>query len=309
MATVFISYSRSNADFARRLADDLKRLDIDYWLDVDRIQAGQDWDDAVWQGLQSCELLLLVLSPSSMSSKEVSNEWKYHLSQSKPIIPVLVDPSTNIHYRLASLQYIDFHNNAYEAALHLLQQEIARVAQELGVSVERTENGQVDDSSAAPRDKADPSLSTHPLPDVESRANMVWDRTTTRIDPAMAKQLEERLHYFSEKMVLEFTSYEQNGLSVQARVGRDRDYIVGRAGKGVTPDVDLTPLGAADQGISRKHAALRVDGETLFIKDLNSTNFTYVEGKRLRGNEQLALKSGDRLQFGNLLLTIHFRDE
>jgi pSer/pThr/pTyr-binding forkhead associated (FHA) protein len=151
-------------------------------------------------------------------------------------------------------------------------------------------------------------MSTHPLPDVESRANLVWDRTTTRIDPAMAKLLEERLHYFSEKMVLEFVSYENHDVSVEAKVGRDRDYIVGRSGKGVNPDVDLTPLGAADMGISRSHAALKLDGETLFIKDLNSTNFTYVEGKRLRGNEQLALKSGDRLQFGNLLLTILFRD-
>src|SRR5688572_10311958 len=108
MATVFISYSRSNAEFARRLADDLKALSLDPWLDVDRIQVGEDWDDAVWEGLRTCDVMLLLLSPASMASKEVSNEWKYHLSQSKPLIPVLVDSSTNIHYRLAALQYIDF---------------------------------------------------------------------------------------------------------------------------------------------------------------------------------------------------------
>ena len=45
-----------------------------------------------------------------------------------------------------------------------------------------------------------------------------------------------------------------------------------------------------------------------FIKDLGSTNNTFVEGRKLRGNEQLAVKSGDRIQLGNLMLTIHFRE-
>ena len=96
MATCFISYSRSDAGFTRQLAADLNKLRINYWLDVDRIQAGEDWDDAVWSGLQNCDLMLLVLSPASMSSKEVSNEWKYYLSQDKPIIPILVEPTDSV---------------------------------------------------------------------------------------------------------------------------------------------------------------------------------------------------------------------
>ena len=71
--------------------------------------------------------------------------------------------------------------------------------------------------------------------------------------------------------------------------------------KAIEPDVDLNAIGAAGQGISRKHASLMLDGDTLFIKDLNSTNFTFVEGRKLRGDEQLALKSGDRIQMGNFL--------
>jgi hypothetical protein len=305
MATCFISYSRSDAEFTRRLAVDLQKLKINYWLDVDHIQAGEDWDDAVWTGLQKCDLMLLVLSPASMTSKEVSNEWKYYLSQDKSIIPMLVTPTDNLHYRLVALQYVDFHHDDYDTAIENLVAEIERVAAEKGLSFHES-----DASEAGPTagPVIDPQGVTGELPHRDELDDEAWERTTTRIDPVMAKQLEEKLHYFNEKMVLEFISYEHSEMRIQSKVGRGREYIIGRSGKGVVPDVDLTPLGAATQGISRQHAALVVDGDTLFIKDLNSTNFTYVEGKRLRGTEQLALKSGDRVQFGSLLLTIHFRN-
>ena len=182
--------------------------------------------------------------------------------------------------------------------------EIEKVAGEQGVSYQQGEG----EETAPSGEGIDPQGVTGELSDRGELDDEVWERTTTRIDPVMAKQLEEKLHYFNEKMVLEFISYEHSDMRIQSKVGRGREYVIGRSGKGINPDVDLTPLGAATQGISRQHAALMVDGDTLFIKDLNSTNFTYVEGKRLRGTEQLALKSGDRVQFGNLLLTIHFRN-
>lgn len=36
-----------------------------------------------------------------------------------------------------------------------------------------------------------------------------------------------------------------------------------------------------DREVSRKHAVIEVYGEKVFIKDLNSTNGTYVDGKRI----------------------------
>src|SRR5690606_21844007 len=119
MATVFISYSRSDAGFVRRLADYLKFKGIDHWLDIDRIQAGEDWSDAVWAALQTCDAMLLVVSPAAMSSKEVANEWKYYHNTGKPIIPVLVDASTNIHYQLVALHYISFDGTTFEEAAQL----------------------------------------------------------------------------------------------------------------------------------------------------------------------------------------------
>jgi pSer/pThr/pTyr-binding forkhead associated (FHA) protein len=110
-------------------------------------------------------------------------------------------------------------------------------------------------------------------------------------------------------MLLELIHVQDNNLRIEARISPGREYVIGRKSDEIVPDIDLMQLGQGKQGISRRHAALKLDGDTLFIKDLGSTNATFVEGKRLRGSEQLAVKSGDRIQMGNLLLTIHFRDE
>ncbi len=300
MATVFISYSRSDAGFVRRLADYLKLKGIDHWLDVDRIQAGEDWSDAVWAALQKCDAMLLVLSPAAMSSKEVANEWKYYHNTGKPIIPVLVDANTNIHYQLVALHYVAFDRTTFGEAAQLLELEIARI-------VPGFESDEFT-VPTRPRAEAETPLPATDVLDPKKADYGMWDRTTARIDRDLAKQLEDRLHHFDEQMVLEFVAYEQPEQRLETKIRRGREYVIGRAGsKGVAPDIDLSPLGAAEQGLSRKHAALRLDGETLFIKDLQSTNFTFVEGKRLRGDEQLALKSGDRVQMGNLLLMVYFR--
>jgi pSer/pThr/pTyr-binding forkhead associated (FHA) protein len=67
-------------------------------------------------------------------------------------------------------------------------------------------------------------------------------------------------------------------------------------GRGPSADVTL-----ADEGVSREHAVLSFDEETSgwTLEDLQSTNGTRVNGKRVRSS---ALQSGDELQIGNTRL-------
>src|SRR5205085_3525056 len=85
--------------------------------------------------------------------------------------------------------------------------------------------------------------------------------------------------------------------------------IIGRinhdkAGQDVPPDVDLSPFGAYDKGVSRRHAEIKCDGK-VSITDLNSSNGTYVNGQRIIGNS-FALRHGDELRLGRLKLKIRF---
>ena len=77
--------------------------------------------------------MLLVISPASMNSKEVADEWKYYQSTGKPIIPVLAHSTANIHYQLLALNYVDFHRLEFAEACVLLEQEIQQVISELEV--------------------------------------------------------------------------------------------------------------------------------------------------------------------------------
>lgn len=74
-------------------------------------------------------------------------------------------------------------------------------------------------------------------------------------------------------------------------------------------DIDLEPYGASQRGVSRAHARLDLlSHRYLYITDLNSTNGTYVNGKRLRPYEPTILSKADKLVLGRLPIQIFFED-
>jgi diguanylate cyclase (GGDEF)-like protein len=52
----------------------------------------------------------------------------------------------------------------------------------------------------------------------------------------------------------------------------------------------------SDDGISRKHARVRVEGERAWLDDLDSRNGTFVNGTRITGTVEL--RDGDKIQLG-----------
>jgi pSer/pThr/pTyr-binding forkhead associated (FHA) protein len=66
-------------------------------------------------------------------------------------------------------------------------------------------------------------------------------------------------------------------------------------------DVVLT-----DPGISRRHAAVRAGAGRVTVEDLGSSNGTFVNGSRIRGEFELA--DGDEIQIGGTVLSVHGAD-
>ncbi len=71
----------------------------------------------------------------------------------------------------------------------------------------------------------------------------------------------------------------------------------------VFPDVDLTPHGGYEAGVSRKHCRIIKQGEQFFVEDLQSTNGTKLNGRFIPPNQPQPLKDGDILELGEFKVT------
>jgi formylglycine-generating enzyme required for sulfatase activity len=125
MPQIFVSYSRKDEDFARKLAQSLKEIGAEVWIDVENIPAGANWSNSINEALKSCVLMLLIISPDAMSSEPVNDEWQYFHQKKKPIIPILYKPA-ELHFQLERKQYIDFQQKEYQVALEQLCNELQR---------------------------------------------------------------------------------------------------------------------------------------------------------------------------------------
>jgi hypothetical protein len=124
MKHIFISYSRNDKDFANQLASDLENRDYQIWIDTADIRAGEKWSTAVQQGLKLGSIMLVIVSPSSIKSRNVEDEWQFYLDQQKSIIPILLEPTSELHFQLNRIQRIDFHDQDYETAFDQLCSEL-----------------------------------------------------------------------------------------------------------------------------------------------------------------------------------------
>jgi hypothetical protein len=74
-----------------------------------------------------------------------------------------------------------------------------------------------------------------------------------------------------------------------------------------TTYINLTPYGAEDKGVSRRHARLLRDGKEVYLMDLNSTNGTQLNGEPLPSSVEKRLRDGDELSLGRLRVYVYFK--
>lgn len=73
------------------------------------------------------------------------------------------------------------------------------------------------------------------------------------------------------------------------------------------PDLDLTPYGALEKGVSRIHAAIYRSEDTLTLVDMGSANGTHLNGQRLIPDQPRILRDGDEIRLGKLVAHVYFK--
>lgn len=70
----------------------------------------------------------------------------------------------------------------------------------------------------------------------------------------------------------------------------------------IYPDVDLTPHGGEEGGVSRLHARIFLENGQYMLEDENSTNFTFLNRQRLTGKTPTPLHDNDEVRLGRVVL-------
>lgn len=97
MSDVFISYSRNNMAFARRLIDKLNAVGKDYWIDWEDIYlTSPNWWTDIKLGIEGAHNFVFVMTPDSVASIVCNMELDYAFQLGKRVIPLLHEEIKNI---------------------------------------------------------------------------------------------------------------------------------------------------------------------------------------------------------------------
>src|SRR5690349_14343560 len=119
MSQVFISYSRKDSAFVRKLAGDLEKANYTVWWDVSGLRGGDDWVRVIPAAIKASDTFIVVLSPNSAGSQWVEKEYTQALHLRKKIIPIMLEES-DVPFGLNNINYIDFTADDYGVNLDKL---------------------------------------------------------------------------------------------------------------------------------------------------------------------------------------------
>jgi hypothetical protein len=89
----------------------------------------------------------------------------------------------------------------------------------------------------------------------------------------------------------------------------DKKTILGRTDPKTQsfPDLDLSKFGALEKGVSRLHASIYRNEDTLVLVDMGSANGTMLNGQRLVPEQPRVLRDGDEIHLGRMVMHIYFK--
>jgi hypothetical protein len=110
MAQVFISYSRKDKEFVRKLGDALAAQKREAWVDWKDIPLTAEWQQEIFTNIEVAENFIFVISPESAASANCKREIDHALANNKRMVPIFYRPVPDeaIPEALGKFQRIDF---------------------------------------------------------------------------------------------------------------------------------------------------------------------------------------------------------
>lgn len=101
---VFISYSRTDQPYARKLADHINTHELIAWID-DQIDYGERWFREITKAIQDSAAVVVIMTPDAENSTWVEREILIAQRENKPILPLLLKGRGFAMF--INIQYVD----------------------------------------------------------------------------------------------------------------------------------------------------------------------------------------------------------
>lgn len=89
---IFISYSRDDKELVHPFAEYISRaVGRDCWIDLEGIESGEEFEEVIIEAIDECQVVLFMLSDSSLRSAWTKREVYYAEDVGKRIVPVLIN--------------------------------------------------------------------------------------------------------------------------------------------------------------------------------------------------------------------------
>ncbi|MDH5606255.1 MAG: FHA domain-containing protein [Anaerolineae bacterium] len=93
-------------------------------------------------------------------------------------------------------------------------------------------------------------------------------------------------------------------------IGKD-EFTIGRMSEGqsILPDIDLSPYDAYTHGVSRLHATIKVEDDSVLITDLGSSNGTRINKTKIAAHQDHPVSHGDVIALGRFKIQVLIRQD
>ena len=248
-ADVFISYSREDKEKVLELTAKLRAAGVPLWIDVGGIDGARMWGEEIVNALDNAKVLLLMVSESSVRSRNVAKEVVLASERKGRILPVHLEPTQippSLKYPLAGIQHIEYYNGDADENLKTILRSLERVG--VTISVPRSEPAKAADARGA---TAGPLAGPAGEPKVESGAlavlpfdNISPDQETDYFSDGLTEELIARLSVVNEiELVSRWASMQFKGTKQDPKtIGRELGarYIVGGSVRRFQDSVRIT---------------------------------------------------------------------
>lgn len=119
MSDIFISYSRKDQRFVKKLFNALADQKHEAWVDWQGIPPTAEWLTEVYSAIDATNAFIFVLSPDSVSSEICQLEVNHAIQQNKRLIPVLLREinSADLHEDVRKINWLRIDEDSLESSL------------------------------------------------------------------------------------------------------------------------------------------------------------------------------------------------